>query len=247
MISTFNQTNMKAIYLIAISFMILLVSNCATTEYVPHTDSIVVLIDKTDTGSVDRIDGTFVMPMFSTLIKEPINGAYLMITLITDLVHNPVYKAQLSPEDPEYSNELTRKRDIDSFKRSVDSVFRQANKVKSGRDHSKIFRAISEAIHFISDTKGNGIKRLIILSDFHENSELQRSYKPKEIDDLQKHPERIASFIPVTNPLAGIEIFLVHQPTSQEDDKVFDVISILIKKHLVSKGASVQIVTSLNP
>jgi hypothetical protein len=234
---------MKNIFIILLCVGLL--SNCTETEYTPDINGVLTLIDITDSARIDRINAKDIVPMLSVFNGRSLSGASVGVSLITDLIHSPSYWVHIADEDRDQSNELTRKVTVETFRHSLDSIYDVANSVKSGRNHSEVFRSITDALQTLLGMPYTS-KALIIVSDCHENSEQFNSYNPDEIQALVQHPERMDSFIPVQKSLTGIEVFIVHQPASVRDDRIFDVVSNAIKAYLTSKGAVVHIVTSLN-
>lgn len=235
---------MKKLVLIQVCLCIVSLSNCTHTEYIPQTDTHITLIDKTEKASVDRVTANDVTPMLSVFNGSPLSGASVEVSLITDLVHSPTFRVHIAPEDRYQSNDLTRKVAVDRFRHSIDSIFNLAKVAPSGRERSEIFKAISNALQKLSESPGTS-KTLIVVSDLHENSERLKSYKPEALEEFQHNPDLIKSLVPVKKSLKGIDIYLIHQPVSLGDDKIFTIISEALKSYLESNGATVHIATSL--
>lgn len=203
-----------------------------------------VLIDITDTSLKHRIAPVCFFEYLPSLADQPDNGAELTYSPILDIINTPIRKTGIPPVDFARKNAVSRKHVIDFYKTQVELFCDEMYQLKPGTEHSEIFRSITHAIDNFP-FECNGKKTLLILSDFRENSTLFNSYRNDIEAKVRSNPKFISEVLPIKRKLNNLLVVLVHQPIDRDDDHNYTVVSGLIKNHLESLGAKVEVKTSL--
>lgn len=219
---------------------------CCINNDKRKADCVHVLWDKTDTALHDTIKADQLYDFLPVTSTEPLRGAFVRFSLVTQLKHTPSYTASIPAVDALSSNEIERKKDIQEFKDEIETHIRTCKQAPVGYEYSEIFSAIKASIESLAvcaDCTGRRV--LVVLSDLHQNTPAWSVFDTVKWNALLKNPELIDSLVPVSGSLKGIELYLVHQPGNITDDTLFDGMS-QVFNHLEKKGIKVHIVSSLN-
>ena len=218
---------------------------CAKTVSNTQSTTVSVLWDKTDTllsnPDVSKIVGLY------DLTTNRWNGGYFSYASITDVDFNQRLSTQLIPDNLWSGNELKRKKQVQLFFQTVDSILHQSETIKAGRLHSSIYRSvINEMVRLQSEPSNSHL--LLLYSDLQENSDLFNIYDKSSLHQLMSKPELIKAMFEKAMPipdLKGITIYILFQPKSQEDNRIFNSMSGLYRDLLVKHGAIVLIQANL--
>jgi hypothetical protein len=218
---------------------------CAKATSQTHTTSVSVLVDKTDT--MQSLPDPLKMDGLYDFTSDIWNGAYFSYAPITDVDFNQRQSVVLSSDNLWSGNELKRKREIEKYLKAMDSILEQSGEIKAGRLHSSIYRTVINELARMQ-TEQVDKRTLLIYSDLQENSDLYNIYTSQGIDKLLSRPEQVKAIfekaIPIPD-LKGIKIYILFEPKTQEDNRVFNSMSSIYKNILAAHGATVFIQSNL--
>lgn len=235
---------MKTIRLYStLAVLMLLTAQCGREQENQQTDFLYVVVDKTEDDRGADISFCDLKPFIRATSTDPLSGAHIRFSLLTDKKYNSTRSVTLPAVSELESNEIKRKKDVALFETRADSCLKACIETRSGYDHSEIFGAMALLIEDLANCSGT--KRLVIVSDLHHNTSTFSVYDTEDFSALQQDPNRIAELLPVSVPLTGMDIHLVHASRNTGDDVLFDGISTILRRYLQSKGARVHIGSSL--
>lgn len=207
---------------------------------------VIVLFDKTDSSILVRPDIDILE--FYDFKNNPYSGGSFNYSNITDIDFNKSYSEYLKPISNIEFNKISRKKEINLFQEKIKGFIAEANKIKTGKNHSSIYYSISQKLEILSQSKSQ--KRvLIIYSDMMENSDSISFYDPLVLEQLKSNNDSIIKRIgnqKILPSLKGIDIYIVFEPTNYEQNKEFRIVSEFYKSWFKEKGAKVFIGADLN-
>lgn len=217
-------------------------SSCKETSTAQET---VLLIDLTD-SFCNQFDTTDINSI-SIVDDSKWNGETTKVVTISDVGVNKQYVASI-PRVPNklYGNDSKRKEVVASYFLKINYIIASVLQEKRGRDESVIYKRIAEELNILAD-KNVGKKTLIINSDLMEKSFIN-FYKPSVLSEIVSKPDVVAKKIIDKYPLSrldGIEIYILYQPVSIEDNARFEIVSTFYKNLFESHGAVVHIQSNI--
>ena len=214
----------------------------------PRQTAVVVLRDVTDSFAAHPNAGEL-LALFDLRGAQPWSGARLRVSSITDVSHNRVSEARLDPANKWLSNELERGRHIERFEADVVRIVDNSGAVGTGKNHSSVFYAVAQQLTYLSGS-GADAGILIVYSDLMENTPELSFYDTRVLAALRERPDEVVRawegrLGPAT--LAGIDVYLIHQPASAADDAAYQTVSGFYRQLLEGKGARVTVSANLLP
>jgi hypothetical protein len=225
--------------------------NKTEEEYIPNGDCLTILLDRTDEFQAPKtIKLKDFLPLLKVTSSDPTASANVRLAPITNIRFEKTYFVGI-PQTDEYSmNELERKILIDTMKEQVQAYLNVIKNTPVGMDRSSIFEQIALELNSLATCYAGNRKRMVILSDLHENTNWFNTYRPNQLDifigNQKCFNEKMDSNCPIRYSIKGIVINLVHQPQSVLEDDRFYKISELLKTYYENKGAIVHVASTLN-
>jgi len=229
------------VFIILLSLILFLLA-CNQVE---HSNATSLMVDLTE-GKDSRPLSDEVLSLFE-FEKDKWSGEFFRFSEITDIGLMPVKKVSLGYEKSLFSNELIRNRNVDHFKREIESIVNNLESDSAGRPNSSIYLPIVKELGVLNTYKFKS-RTLIIYSDLVENSPIISLYDPESYHALETNPDSIQKLLEnhASIPdLQGIRIILVYAPQNLQNDERYRLVSSLYKKMLESHGAHVEITASL--
>lgn len=221
---------------------------CNTNEELQKGDCNVLLFDLTDSmTSVKEFDVAKIKSFF-TLNSDLNSSAYCAIAGITDMRYNPVSEYSIESKNPYEANSLERRRVKDTF---FNSILIASNKLKSskiGKSKSYVCYAISHAVELLNKCQQCNQKRIIVISDMMENTNVFSVFDKKQSKILASKPTQLYPLLDKKYPIINaenIELFIIHQPKNQKKDEMYYKVSAFFRDYYESKGLRVHIETSI--
>ena len=216
-----------------------------TTSSVPQTTEVVVLRDVTEKNLLepnpDEILGLF------DLTNNAYSGAHFRFANISNVSYNVEQQVKIEATGKWLSNELDRQKEIEDFQNGVKKILADAKSDSIGRSHSSVYLPIARELIRLSQSK-SGRCILIIYSDLMENTADISFYDKKTFNLLQSNSQILKNIFEKEEPLPsleGIGVYFIFQPTTEENDTAYRVVSEFYKTLLEDKGAKVSIRTNL--
>lgn len=179
---------------------------------------------------------------YGTDIWCGINFTYLEIT---DLELNSEKQIFLTPSSHLLGNQLSRKREVETFFQELDKLVLSPPVGEKG--YSAIYRPLAKKLNEMGESEATE-RRVFIYSDLMENSGIS-FYDTETFSKAEQEPEIIIAQFQaqeVLRDLSGITIHLLFNPRDREQDRMFAITSSLFKKMFERHGAKVVIQASLN-
>ena len=233
---------MKAKLIIILAASMLLLAGC--TGRCPSIKEISLAGDKTE-KFIAKPQSEEIRPLFG-LDKDEWNGVIFRYTDVSDVSLNHVYEARIEPENQLLSNELFRKQKVNDFNSKVDSIINNSDKEKTGKEYSSVYIPIANELNHLSQSKSE-TRTFVCYSNLMENNRLS-FYKSQTLNAVKSNPDSISKYFESLVPLKrldGIKVYLIYQPTGNQEDEQFKIVSDFYKNMLESKGAKVEIAANL--
>lgn len=180
----------------------------------------------------------------SGLSENELNGEHVRIMTISDIGMSNVLETSIEPiKYVLLSNEGMRGKEIDSFYLKLNHDFSGREICDSGKTQSVIFKVIAGELNRMAKSNSNR-KMLFINSDLYEHSVLADFYSKETLAQLRQRPEEVSKLFLDKYPLldlSGIEVYIIYQPVSFEDDEKFEIVSAFYQNLFESQGAVVHI------
>ena len=171
-------------------FIIVLIGLYSCQNTTPSVTHMVVVVDVT---SADRS----VVPSAESLINmikknhtSPEDGLIVSFTLLDDLSGAPFAEEEWAPAEGHAAmeNPVKRKRLAEEFYQNVQNrIKQQLDKTQIDKDYSKIYIKLCKSAQYLSQSDAQ-IKKMVVYSDFLENSEFASFYKDSELQKAQSNP-----------------------------------------------------------
>jgi hypothetical protein len=182
------------------------------------------------------------------LDDEMWNGGKFRLVNLTDVSINKTYQTSIETENQWLSNKFKRKDKLKRFYDDISKILADASNDPIGKDNSSLYLPIAKELNRLSENSASK-KVLLIYSDLLENTDQMSFYNKSTLSLLNTNPEKIKkdfeSQLELKN-LDGINIYLIFQPLNMKQDEVYKVVSSFYKDFFESKGASVEVVASIN-
>jgi len=216
---------------------------------------------KQDTGSIavslihDQTDDMKLKPDYSLLKRIysfnewPDRQAAFCATAISDKRLNPTFEAHLS--NAEYTEARNESDDVNDRKRNIGAFVERVKTIVSALtdstnrprtfDHSECFSTVAKSLTELCNNKSQ--KRLaLIYSDLAENSSFSMYCSGGfQIKDTGRIKARLLELAKLPKSLNGIQVYLLYQPVSREDDQRYFVLSSVYRSLLSERGAEVTV------
>lgn len=211
-----------------------------------ETVHVIVPFDKTD-SFLFIVEREAIKKLFR--FDEDIwQGAIFEPFALSDFAFGDEYRISIPSENRLLVNRMKRVNAVLGFLSEIDTVLGFIDSsIATGRNHSLIYERLGKGLERLQKSSATS-KYFIINSDMKENSELMSFYNNSTQLLLQSDPDSIVRIIENIYPLpdlTGIEVFILHKPTSYEKGLLFSLIAKNYGRLLEQKGAKVSIGTSL--
>lgn len=237
--------SMKAMKTNQLIFILTLVATlCGCKGNEKKRDCNAILIDLTDSlTSVSEFNPTELRELFK--IQNDLNASsYCLLASITDKRYNRYSIRTIESQNSFEANEIERRKLRDSFFFSIHNDILKIKSESAGRRSSFICYAISNTIERLNRCKDCGQKRIIVLSDLMENSDVFSVYNSQQWKLMNKKPEEIYPILDHEYPIKnanGIELIIKHQPLSPIEDEKFHGVYRFFERYYTMKGMKVNI------
>jgi hypothetical protein len=238
---------MKTTYVIIIAcIVILLLTACTNLGFKAQTTAVSEIVDITD-PFVAKPKPNNAVSLFD-LNNNLWNGASFRLLYITNVSYNPMFEAKIEPENQWLCNKFQRTDKVKTFYTNINTIISNTATQVVGKDNSAVYFPIANELNKLSQSTATK-KYLIVYSDLMENSSTLSFYNKESFDVLKTKPEEIKRYFDSQmklNNLTGITIYLIYQPINAMDDEKYRIISEFYKAMFESKGASVEIMATVN-
>jgi len=218
----------------------------ALTYHLPPTTEVVLLRDVTE-SFIAQPNATEVLRLYNLSGDNRWNSAEFSFSSVTDVSYNPVSEIKIEAANEWLSNEPEREKEIKAFRNGVTAILARAAKDTIGKWHSSIYFPMTQRL--IDLSKSNAEKRiLLIYSDLMENTGGISFYNGKEFSLMKSNPDLLRNSLEKIQQLpslAGIEVYMIYQPRSTEEDIQYKVVSDFYRNMLQRKGALVHVSANL--
>jgi len=180
---------------------------------------------------------------------HPLMGIELRFVTISDSRYNPTFVVNL----PKHSSDLTtseieRLDEEQRFFRQVEQHLLAIQSKAQERKQSFVYATLFKELQLLANKTGSGRKVLLFASDLAENSPSFSVFKKSDRKMLDREPEKVMEMLahqyPMQSPVAGIQVFFIHESTS--DDGIYHSSVTMLTDYLTQQGCIVQAVGSLN-
>lgn len=227
--------------------LVLVATLCGCKGNKEKHECIAVLIDLTDSlTSVNEFNITEMRNWFN-LDRDLNSSGYCMIASISDMRYNTISVRTIESQNSFEANEIERAKLRDSFLNSIHQDFLKIKSEAKGRKSSFICYAISNTIERLNECRDCAKKKIIVLSDLMENSDVFSVYNKQQWNLMIKKPVELYPILDNEYPIQraqGIEIIIKHQPVNTLDDEKFHIVFRFFQKYYELKGISVKIENS---
>lgn len=223
--------------------MITFIVGCNSQE--PSTTAVVTLHDITDIH-IAQPDTQEILSLFD--LQNKWNGGTFQSIDLTDVSYNQIKQAKLEPRNKWFTNEFDREKEIKKFTDEVVKIIINHTKFKTEKANSAIYFPIATELNKLKNIKAQR-RILIVYSNLMENTANLSFYQKDGFEKLKTNPEQIREIFEkqeTLETLNGIEVYFIYQPTENQSDQRFQIISRFYKKLLEDKGAKVTISANLN-
>lgn len=240
---------MKTIAIITIIFLAMIglaiqkVTNQA--EQFRSTD-VTVLRDLTDSDQ-SIPEKSEITSMFN-LNDSMWSGATLRFIDLTDVSHNHTFTAQIKPENQWMGNEFDRKKQVEKFYSSIDTIFQTAMSEQPGKNYSSIYLPLATELNLLSKSPAT-TKVLLAYSDLMENTQRFSLYDPTNMELLSSKPDSVLHILEreaTIGNLSGIKVYLIFDPKNNTADEEYLKVAGFYKRLLESKGAIVRVSANIS-
>lgn len=160
---------------------------------------------------------------------------------ITNYTFESTWKAHINKEYQIFANPYRRDKRIKYLKYQLDSTMVALYANDGTRNESCIYEPIMRELNRLSHSNAHH-KTMIIQSDLGMNSELFSVFRTSDVLELKQHTERIIERfenIVKPNDLKGIEVMFVYKCKDVETNMRYNLMLDLMRKILITHGASV--------
>ncbi|TND10175.1 MAG: hypothetical protein FD123_423 [Bacteroidetes bacterium] len=207
------------------------------------TTAVVLMHDETEAAHAAPV-ASEIAALYDFTVVE--NGGTFRDVPITDVSHTKATEAQIAPVNKWLSNSLARKKDVKAFKDSIAHILSRPGK-DSSLPHSSVYLPIVQELTALAQSKADR-RFLVVYSDLMENTPELSFYGKKTLKHLEREPEIIKTLFEQYAPvpkLSCITVYLIHEPTDAEHDRIYRIVSGFYKSLLEEHGATVHISANL--
>ena len=203
-----------------------------------------ILIDLTDSlTSVSEFNPSELKELFE--LNNDLNASsYCLLASISDKRYNRYSIRSIESQNSFEANEIERRNLRDSFFYTIQNDILKIKSESTGRHSSFICYEISNTIERLNSCVDCGQKRIIVLSDLMENSDVFSVYNSQQWKLMNKKPEEIYPILDHEYPIKnaqGIELIIKHQPLSPIEDEKFHSVYRFFERYYGMKGIKVKI------
>ncbi len=238
---------MKTIlYVFLIIAGISLIVSCTGLNTSSESTEVVIIRDITDTMAVtpNAEEITRLYGFDGDLWR----GGNFRLVNLTDVSINKIFQTKIESENQWLSNKFKRKERLEGFYQDIEKILSEAASEKIGKEHSSIYLPIAKELNKLSESTADN-KVLLVYSDLLENTDRISFYDKSTLELLDTVPQTIGKEFErqmELKNLSGIRICLIYQPADMKQDEAYKIVSAFYKNLFESKGASVEIVASIN-
>lgn len=232
--------------LIMLTLLIIVLGAVVTTTVLAcrETTCISVLLDVTDKAS--PIAGDNLMEL-AHLKDHPWSSCTVRITTLSNYDYNHTQQLLLDKKYIVFGNPQKRYKEMDRYRDSIETLIQRYTSNNSPRDQSVLCEPIVREANRLAASFGKN-KYLIIQSDLAENSNIFSVYTKHDLRLAEVEPKTVEVLL-LNNlhlqSLAGIQVYLVHQPISESDNKRFTTMAKWYQRLFERAGATVEISSNL--
>lgn len=232
--------------------IVLCIASCKHKGHLNQID-IVYLFDNTDTNRIIP-DANSVLRLYNYNTKRLCYGASFRLSYISDFEMNEEIEFNI-PNEAEGEKEnllddpLFRKKEVLVFREKVFNAIKTTQTISlKTKQESKVFEGVCKEIENLFQRKSDK-KILIVSSDLVENSELLYGYKESFTRIIKEDRKKVLETIIqkfedadyLNDSLEGIDIYVLYQPNTKEEDIRFSIFREVYRKLLESRGAKVYV------
>lgn len=201
----------------------------------------------------DMTDATSGLPSANDLLSafdlknNPYQSIRLNISTISEKDHNRTTCISLEHEEELQSNPVIREAKILHFGRQLQQCLNAIRNTDTS-SHSIIYRAIAACANELASSTAKR-RLLVIYSNLYENSDIN-FYHQRVLRQIQDSPDAVQHCLEreySIQSLKGIEVWLIYNPASYQDNDHFRLIAGLYQRMLQSHGATVHVATQFQP
>ena len=232
------------IYNICVIYILSICMACMGDQKEGTDKDIIIAIDYTD--SLLLYPKTDDVLKLTGLDNNPWQGIKLEITGISDKDMNQAKSFYLPSQMRLTGNKQQRAAQVEKFSKEIGLYLNQVRYTKE-LNHSIIYRSLAQCLNKLTLDKSKQ-KQLIVYSNLMENSDVN-FYDTATFHQIQSDYLKVKHRIEIGSSLqnvAGIQTWLLYNPTSFEDNATFRITSNFFKQILEEKGVKVQIGIDVN-
>jgi len=230
-------------YCIVILLPTCLCGACKNTT-LDYDKELVIIFDQSDPLRVNP-DANEISSQLG--LKQDIwQGIRIGFTYISDKDVNAEKVITIEKGDRFIGNTQLRTAQVVHFKKELRTAMVGTGTERS-LEHSIIYRTVAKQLNVLSSSKATN-RYLLLYSDLMENDEIS-FYNSITVTLLRTHPaviqQQLVKGVSLHN-LSGIQVWLLYDPASFEENNIYIAIANMYKQLLESKGAIVHIEKTLN-
>lgn len=224
--------------------IVLLCASCnnASNQY---DKELVILIDRSDPLRVNPNADEIISKLG---LKQDIwQSVRVLVSYVSDKDINAGKLIELAHASRFTGNKQLRGAEVEHFKKELQAFLKDTH-MRGSLTHSIIYRTIAKHLNVLSASNAKE-KLFLIFSDLKENNADISFYNPTTLAQLHSKPETIRKELNkgiTLNKLSGIQVWLIYDPVSFEENNTYMPIAQLYRQILESKGARVHIENTLN-
>lgn len=234
-----------------ISFFLLLLTCIACSRSIlPKHACVTEVGDVTDSLlEVLQFNAEHITPLIPVINNDEsmYDGATVRLTTLADVRMTDTRVIRIPAQNRDEGNDLDRKKAVQVFS---DNLLKEVEHIKQlpiGKSRSSVFEKLAFELDALMECTECTHRTMVVASDLHQFSGTVNTYDSLLIEKFVTYPECLDSILnkyhfPET--MQGVVIYLVHQSSSPQDDKVFYVIATGLKRLCEAKGAQVHITSS---
>ena len=226
-----NHSLTKAVVVVAAAFFL---GSCSTmNNQASNTISLTILDDTTDKEIAEPTieDIQAVVPADT---DAELQWTY---SQLNNSEHNEVYIMSLE-EHSFMDNELERKVAMEYFYQNIDSVLLSEKDKKHHYTKSNIYVPLVDHLTKVAQ-EATKTKIVLLYSDAIENSDTYNLYQKQAYQKMLNDPASVvATFIARRQipDLDGVQLYIIHYPKSEKEDKLFTAMVDFYRKHLFKES-----------
>lgn len=223
--------------------IVLLCTSCnnASNQY---DKELVILIDRSDPLRVNPNADEIISKLG---LKQDIwQSVRVLVSYVSDKDINAGKLIELAHASRFTGNKQLRGAEVEHFKKELQAFLKDTH-MRGSLTHSIIYRTIAKHLNVLSASNAKE-KIFLVYSNLMENADLS-FYNPEAVKALHTKPGIIRQTLEkgaVLHKLPGIQVWLIYDPVSFEENNTYMAIAQLYRQILESKGATVHIENTLN-